>query len=156
MTASGRKTLDRETPVALLQEHQGSCHCGAVGFVYRTALAPEEWPIRACQCTFCRMHSSLSTSDPGGSLTFIEHITGSLHHYQFGRKITDFILCRNCGAYLGAMMQSGKGTYGVINVRILLGLRGRLRDALSVDYDAESMIDRKMRREERWTPVIGG
>lgn len=139
-----------------MQEYQGSCHCGSAGFVYRTAVAPEDWPIRACQCAFCRMHSGLSTSDPRGTLAFVEHAPGSIHRYQFGRRITDFILCRNCGAYLGALMQSGEGAYGVINVRILLGSRDRLRDAPPMDYEAESTAERRTRREERWTPVTAG
>jgi hypothetical protein len=39
--------------------YQGECHCGAIGYTYRTELAPEQWPIRSCQCSFCRMHGEL-------------------------------------------------------------------------------------------------
>ena len=84
------------------REYRGSCHCGALGFVYRTALELRDWPIRACQCTFCRAHGGLTTSDPEGSLVFIEHEPAMVHRYQFGKKITDFMICRRCGAYIGA------------------------------------------------------
>ena len=137
------------------REYRGNCHCAAVGFVYRTALDPEQWPIRACQCTFCRMHAGLSTSDPDGSLEFFEHAPGALHRYQFGRKTADFMLCRNCGAYLGAVMHSGSAAHGVINVRVLGSLVDRLQEPKPMDYDGEDLTVRLARRAERWTPVSG-
>ncbi len=30
--------------------YEGSCHCGALGFMYTSALEPSRWPIRICQC----------------------------------------------------------------------------------------------------------
>jgi len=50
--------------------YEGRCHCGAIGFTYRTAMPGERWSIRTCQCTFCRLHDALSTSDPQGGLEF--------------------------------------------------------------------------------------
>jgi hypothetical protein len=94
-------------PQVPAQSHEGACHCRAIDFVYRTSLAPEAWQIRACQCTFCRIHAALSTSDPNGSLRFNEHVPGALNRYRFGYKTTDFLVCRNCGAYVGPRWSLG-------------------------------------------------
>src|SRR5688572_16101991 len=87
--------------------HEGHCHCRAIGFRYRTALAPKDWVIRACQCSFCRAHAALSTSDPAGTLEFMEYAAAA-HRYQFGLKTADFLLCGNCGTYVGAMTRAGR------------------------------------------------
>ena len=49
---------------------RGRCHCGAIGFEYRTAKPVGEWPVRACQCSFCLKHGAIYTSDPAGSFSF--------------------------------------------------------------------------------------
>jgi hypothetical protein len=134
--------------------YEGRCHCGAIGFVFHTAIPPKDWAIRACQCTFCRAHSALSASDPAGSLEFDEHMPGSLHRYQFGRKSADFLLCRHCGVYIGAMMDSGSTRFGIINVRVLLSLE--LPAPQPMNYENEGSGDRIARREKRWTPIADG
>jgi len=135
------------------QSYEATCHCKAIGYLYLTARAPGEWTIRACQCSFCRAHAALSTSDPAGSLEFFEHARGALQRYQFGRKTADFLLCRNCGAYIGAMMQSGSRAFGVVNVRVLLAVAEQLPPASPMEYGNESMAERLARREARWTPI---
>lgn len=135
------------------QSHQGVCHCGAIGFVYDTPFVPEAWPIRACQCTFCRVHAALSTSDPHGSLRFIEHVPAALNRYRFGRKTADFLICRACGAYVGAIMESGGKGFGLINVRVLQSLLDRLPEAQPMVYEGEGLAERVARRESRWTPI---
>jgi hypothetical protein len=139
--------------VTLLRLHEGLCHCRAIGFAYRTNLAPSAWVIRACQCTFCRMHAALSTSDPAGSLEFKEHAANALHRYQFGRKTADFLVCRDCGAYIGATMQSGGRGFGIINVRVLQSPKSQLPEAVPMEYENEASAERLARRESRWTPI---
>jgi hypothetical protein len=142
--------------VSSLLSYEGPCHCRAVQFEYLTAMAPEAWPIRACQCTFCRSHGALSTSDPAGSLRFVERVPGALNRYQFGRKTADFLLCRDCGVYLGAVMRSAHGSFGIINVRVLHSLTERLQAPERMSYDNEELAERVARRESRWTPVAVG
>ena len=48
--------------------HRGGCHCGNIRVAYRTAKPVAEWPIRACQCSFCRKHGVRATGDPDGLL----------------------------------------------------------------------------------------
>ena len=142
--------------MASSQSYEGTCHCRSVGFVYRTALQPEEWSIRACQCTFCRTHAALSTSDPRGSLEFFEHVPAVLSRYRFGLRTADFLTCRNCGAYIGAMMRSGSKGFGIINVRVLQSVLDRLQEAQPMDYENEGLAARMARRENRWTPIAVG
>lgn len=139
--------------MASRESHEGVCHCRAIGFVYRTSLAPDRWTIRACQCTFCRTHAALSTSDPRGSLRFIEHVPAALGRYNFGYKAADFLICRNCGAYIGAMMRSGSQGFGIVNVRVLHSLLDRLPEAQPMVYEEEELDERLARRVSRWTPV---
>lgn len=139
--------------MASSQLYEGSCHCQAIGFRYRTALAPKEWSIRACQCTFCRSHAGLSTSDSAGSLEFIEHVPGALHRYQFGHKTADFLICKQCGTYIGATMQRGDKRLGIINVRVLHSLADQFAQAVPVNFAGEATDERLTRRESRWTPL---
>jgi hypothetical protein len=106
---------------------------------------------------FCRSHGALSTSDPGGRLRFVEYVPGALNRYQFGHKTADFLLCRDCGVYLGAVMRSDRGSFGIINVRVLYSLLDRLLEPERMNYDNEQLVERRTRRENRWTPIaVGG
>jgi hypothetical protein len=136
-------------------QYFGSCHCGAAGFRYRTALPPAKWQVRACQCSFCRAHSALTTSDPRGSVEFILKEPVALNRYRFGLRTADFLVCRNCGVYVGASISTGSGRFAIINLRALRDAPIDLADAQPVSYEAESVGDRMARREARWTPVTG-
>jgi hypothetical protein len=83
----------------------------------------------------------------------VAHIPGALNRYRFGLKTADFLLCRYCGVYLGAEMQSERGTFGIINVRVLYSLLDRLQEPERMDHDNEGLAGRQTRRESRWTPV---
>jgi len=137
----------------LLSEFQGSCHCGAIGFSYRTSIAPERWSIRACQCSFCRAHDTLSTSDPAGSLEFTASDPDLLNRYRFGLRTADFLLCRECGIYIGALIETGKGRFGIISMHALVEAPENLAATEPISYDSEDIAERVSRREERWTPV---
>jgi hypothetical protein len=136
------------------QAHEGACHCGAIGFVYRTAIAPADWNIRACQCGFCRSHATLTASDPAGSLEFTARDRDRLQRYRFGQRTADFLLCNRCGVYIGAVIQSGRGTFGIINARVLQSLDAPLPKPVEMTYESEQVAERTERREKRWTPVV--
>ena len=137
----------------MLSEFQGSCHCGAIGFSYRTSIAPERWSIRACQCSFCRAHDTLSTSDPAGSLEFTASDPDLLNRYRFGLRTADFLLCRECGIYIGALIETGKGRFGIISMHALVEAPENLAATEPISYDSEDIAERISRRETRWTPV---
>jgi hypothetical protein len=134
-------------------EYLGHCHCEALGVRYRTALPPSAWPVRACQCSFCRRHGALSTSDPQGELEFRADDPRTVQRYLFGKRIADFLLCRECGVYVGTTMVEAGRRLGVLNVRSLWPLPEGLPAAEPMNYDGESVKTRTERRVARWTPV---
>lgn len=140
-------------PATSASEYLGSCHCGAIGFRYRTAQSPDQWSIRACQCSFCRAHAALSTSDPAGSIEFRGSGDGALQRYRFGQRTADFLLCRECGVYLGALMETPGGMYGIVNANALRPIPDLPAVAAPMDYGAESASQRTGRREQRWSPA---
>ena len=132
---------------------QGGCHCGAIAFEYRSALAPSDWSIRACQCAFCRAHDALSTSDPNGDIRFDASEPEQLQRYRFALRTADFLLCRRCGVYVGAVIETDSGRFGIINTHSLSDSPDDIAGVAPISYDSEDTGGRVARREERWTPV---
>ena len=133
--------------------YAGHCHCGAIGFRYATALAPADWSVRACQCRFCRMHDALSTSDPHGRLIFEFYDPEQLQRYRFALRTADFLVCRQCGVYIGAVIDAGGASYGIINTHALDTAPPDIAPVGAISYDDEDTDGRVSRREQRWTPV---
>jgi hypothetical protein len=134
-------------------EYLARCHCGALTAHYGTGLPTACWPVRACQCAFCAAHGALSTSDPAGSLGFSATDPGLLHRYQFGTRSADFLVCRACGVYLGAVMAQGERRWGILNIRTLQPLPSDLPEVQPMQYDGEPFEARAQRRTARWTPL---
>ena len=134
------------------RSYMGSCHCGAIGFAYRTNCEPSAWMVRACQCSFCRAHQVLTTSDPLGSIEFAAN-GDYLSRYRFGERTADFLICRRCGVYVGALIETATGRYGIINIKALRPIPAELPRSLPMEYGSESKEQRIARRELRWTPV---
>jgi len=135
--------------------YTGGCHCGAIGFSYKCSIEPAEWSVRACQCRFCRSHDALSTSDPLASIEFSSADVSQLNRYRFGLMTADFLLCRNCGVYIGAVIETDKGRFGIINTHALQPQPDKLSGPAPISYDSEVTGGRVTRREERWSPVSG-
>lgn len=134
--------------------YEGSCHCGAVRFSFRTEIAPNQWRVRACQCGFCRAHGARTTTDPKGAVEFSFSETANVQRYRFGSGSSDFLICGECGVYVAAVLASDRGRFTTINVNTLTPPLA-LPAAEPVSYDGERPEQRRMRREERWTPVVG-
>jgi hypothetical protein len=91
----------------------GGCHCGNVSFVFEASAPLDQLGLRACQCTFCRAHAARMTSDPQGTFALQVRDDGKLQRYRFGQNTADFLICRECGAFIGALMEeSGKPYHG--------------------------------------------
>ena len=136
-----------------MAEYLIRCHCGALSGRYETALPVERWNVRACQCSFCRAHAALSVSDPGGSLEFAARQAEHLQRYRFGSGITEFLICRQCGVYIGARLAREHGSFGIINARALVPIPQELPAPAPMDYGGESANDKRTRRTARWTPL---
>jgi hypothetical protein len=133
---------------------EGSCHCGAIAIRFQASRPPERWPIRACQCGFCRRHGARTTSDPAGRVSFQIHDEAALARYRFAERTADFLVCRNCGVYLAAVLTCGDAQFATLNVNALCEPLA-FDDVVGVSYDGESAEERQRRRAQRWTPVIG-
>ena len=135
--------------------YEGNCHCGAIGYTYSCETPPDAWAIRACQCRFCRAHDALSASERGATIEFRATDLGQLQRYRFGLRTADFLICRTCGVYIGAMIETPKGRFGIINTHALTDPAPATAAAQPISYDGEETAGRVARREERWSPVTG-
>jgi hypothetical protein len=131
----------------------GGCHCGNVKVAFETALDPRDLPLRACQCSFCRRHGGVTTSDPAGRLRVEVSRPDTLVRYRFALGITDFLLCRTCGVYVAAIMQTDGGWLGVVNVNVLDDREPFARPPTPMEYGAEVVEQREARRARVWMPV---
>ncbi len=136
-------------------EYLAHCHCGNLSARYRTAVAPAAWPVRACQCSFCRSHGLVATSDPEGEMEFRGIDVEKVQRYRFGGRTADVMLCRECGVVVGVQMETDRGRFGVLNVLALRPLLA-LPAAQPMEFGAETADTRRARRASRWTPVAAG
>ena len=136
---------------------RGGCHCGAVRVELETGIDPSALALRACQCSFCRRHGGVTTSDPAGRVRIeVSNPTNrpeQLQRYRFGLGITDFLICRTCGVYVAATMETHGRVLGVLNVNVLDDQAPFTRSAAPMEYGAESIEDRQARRAKVWMPV---
>jgi hypothetical protein len=135
-------------------EYSALCHCGALTARYSTEKPPARWPIRACQCSFCRAHGALTTSDPVGRLQFDCLHPELLQRYRFASGSAQFLLCRECGVYLGAQMLSDGARFGILNTLTLNPMPSDLRSPEAMNYGDEAADARRVRRMTRWTPLV--
>jgi hypothetical protein len=156
--ANAKAELEREL-VAVIAEttarraFAGRCRCGAIGYTYYTEIPPAEWAVRACQCSFCREHDAASTSDPAGTFQLTVNDPAAVELRRFGLKTADFVICRRCGAYVAAVIETASGRRATFNVHLLLDAPPDLPHAEPADYDGETAEERIRRREMRWTPL---
>jgi hypothetical protein len=99
------------------------------------------------------MHDALSTSDTNGTLQFSADQAVALQRYRFGLKTADFLICRLCGVYIGAVVEMTEGRFGIINTHALDDTPANIAKAGAIRYDDEDVPGRVRRRQERWTPV---
>lgn len=133
--------------------YRGQCHCGAIGFRFQAEEPPSRWAIRACQCSFCTAHGAACVSDPSGSVSFTHARESELQRYRFGLRTADFLLCRNCGVYIGALLTDAEGAFATLNTRAMNRLSRGTPVPQPVVYDQETAVDRRNRRIRSWTPV---
>jgi hypothetical protein len=131
---------------------EGACHCGAITASFETAKAPDQIQVRACQCSFCRRRGGRTVSDPDGRLMF-RAAQGKLSRYRFGTKTGDFLICRDCGTYVGVVQEIDGALYGVLNVAGTDIRDLAERRVEPMDYEAETAASRAARRRARWSPA---
>jgi hypothetical protein len=129
----------------------GKCQCGRVTVTFTTA-NPDAIQPRACQCSFCRRHGSHTVSDPNGRIVFRGE-PGAIHRYQFGMKSADFLICGNCGTYVGVVARINGADYASVNVVGSDIAELVQRPPNKVYLDSETRPERDARRLRNWSPA---
>ena len=135
------------------QTYLGKCHCETLQWRFQTTNPPHEWTVRSCQCSFCRAHGARCTSDPDGAVDFSISDKSALLRYQFGLNTAEFLVCRNCGVYIGAVISGPDGCFTTINLNTMTSVVSDLPEPVAISYDTEDSGGRIERRRRRWTPV---
>ena len=134
--------------------HEGGCHCGNLRLTLRLSRPPQKVRLRACGCSFCRAHATRTTSDPLGAVEIWAEDWDLVEPYRFGSRSADFLVCRRCGVYTGAVCTNEAGTWAVINTNSLMDRALFTGLVAPVDHDGEATKDRMARRTTNWTPAI--
>jgi hypothetical protein len=129
-----------------------SCHCGKLQSTLTTEKEPGTMWLRACQCSFCRSHNMRSLSDSEGHLEVRVKDESQLNRYRFGLKTIDFLVCKSCGNYIGAVQQMDGQTWGIMNANLTEGRGTQFGEAEHRHYEEESAEERTARRKSVWTP----
>ncbi|MGH8281587.1 MAG: GFA family protein [Gammaproteobacteria bacterium] len=134
----------------------GHCHCGNITIRFDTELAPEQLPLRACQCSFCRAQGAVTTTDPHGKVILAAPDYSGVQHYHFGLGITDMLICKRCGNYAAGIIKADGRRYATLNANLLDCRATLTATPTPVDYSGETAAQRMARRLASWTPVEYG
>ena len=134
--------------------YEGGCHCGNLRFAFTTKLTPDQMEPRSCQCSFCIKHATGAISDPDGSLTITMKDPDQVNKYHIGIGISDFIICRNCGVYIGAHMPDGDDAYANVMAHVLDDHASFTRPSVPVVRTEENETEKRTRRRAAWTPAV--
>ena len=132
----------------------GACHCGNIRFVFITAKPDSDLPKRACQCSFCRQHGRVSTSDPEGEIRVTIAAPDRLNKYRFGHRTADFHVCGDCGGVPVVTCDDDGALIGLVDVRMIEGFSWSPTETTTNDYDGESVGARDERRRGNWTANV--
>ena len=132
----------------------GGCHCGNISYDFDASVRVEALGLRACQCSFCRAHGARTTSDPNGEIRINVRDKEKLQRYRFGLKTADFLICRACGVFVGALMAVNGKCFFTVNANTFKPPPAYDIIAVARDFSAEDTGGRADRRSAMWTPVM--
>jgi hypothetical protein len=132
----------------------GGCHCANIRVHLRLTKPPEETPIRACTCSFCRSHNPRMMSDPEGRLEVQADDWSLVERYQFGTRTCDFLICRRCGVFIAAVAEMTEGVRAVVNVNCLHDRARFIAAPTMHEFQGETIDSRLSRRAANWMPAI--
>ena len=111
-------------------------------------------PLRSCSCSFCRSHGTRTLSDRGGQVEISASDWNLVERYRFGSRTADYIVCRRCGVYIGALCETSGGLRAVVNVNCLENRAAFTQIPAAPNYDGEAIDARLDRRAANWMPAI--
>jgi hypothetical protein len=135
-------------------DHSGGCHCGNITVSLRLAVLPERASLRSCACGFCRAHGTRTVADRDGLFEVRADDWSLVERYRFGSRTADYLICRRCGVYVGAVCATRTGLRAVVNVNCLADRGAFTCVPAAPDYDGEDMQARLDRRAANWMPAV--
>ena len=133
---------------------EGGCHCGNLAYVFEATAGLETLGLRACGCSFCRAHGARTTSDPKGEIRISVRSPERLQRYRFGLKTADFLICADCGVFVGALMTEAGKSWMTVNANTFKPPPPLDFPFVPHDFGGEDVSGRVARRKARWTPVL--
>jgi hypothetical protein len=135
-------------------QHTGGCHCGTLRVKVLLNRPAAENLLRSCSCSFCRAHATRTVSDPNGLFEVWAEDWSQVQRYRFGSRTADYLVCRNCGVYIGAVCETAAGTRAVLNTNCLDDRATFAQDPVRPDHDGEATEARLARRAANWMPAV--
>jgi hypothetical protein len=135
-------------------EHSGGCHCGNIHVRLRLSKRPQDSPLRACACSFCRSHNTRTVADAEGLFEFWADDWSLVERYRFGSRTADYMICRRCGVYIAAVCETAAGTRAVVNVNCLSDRASFTSVPAVAKYEGETTESRLSRRAVNWMPAV--
>lgn len=133
---------------------EGRCHCGNIEYTCDWTPDPAEIPARACDCTFCRKHGNVWTSNPHASLRVHVVDPAAVSRYEFGTMTAQFHICTRCGVVPVATSEIDGRLYAVVNVHSFENVPASLLSHAPASFDGEDTATRLARRKQRWISSI--
>lgn len=130
---------------------ESACHCGNLSARMTTDKEPPDMWLRSCQCDFCRSHNMRSLSDSEGRLEIRVKDESQLNRYRFGLNMVDFLICKTCGNYIGAVQRIDDRLYGIMNANLTENRGAPFGEADHAHFENETGEARIARRREVWT-----
>ena len=133
---------------------KGGCACGNVSVRLSLTKPLTEYTARKCLCSYCTARGALYVSDPDGKYEISVGEDSQLERQRFGTQTADFLVCRACDGFVGAVCDTPTGFRAVVNLKCLkegAALTTKIQD---FDYDAETPDQRLARRGRNWTPAV--
>ncbi len=132
----------------------GGCACGNLKVRMTTSKALHEYVPRQCSCSFCRSRQAIHMSDPLGQLQVSVGDGSLIDRHSFGTRTAEFLICRRCSGYVGAVCQTATGFRGVVNIKCLADPAVLSLVTVVTDWDSETTEARLARRAQTWTPAV--
>jgi len=129
---------------------QGSCHCRNISFALAWEPDPAEIQVRACDCTFCRKHAGVWTSNPAGSLQVRVEDPAAVRRYEFGTGTAEFHICSRCGVVPVVTSKIDGRLYAVVSVNAFENVEPSLLRRAPVSFEGEAEATRLARRQRNW------
>jgi hypothetical protein len=134
-------------------DHSGGCHCGNIHVRLQLSKPPEDNPLRACTCSFCRSHHPRIVADREGLFEVWADDWSLVENYRFGTRTCDFLIFRRCGVFIAAVTETAQGTRAVVNANCLADRERFTSDPIVHNFDGETSETRSARHAAHWMPA---